>query len=106
MACEALCRGPLMQTRRAHTARIERIPDVTARTHPAVLFAWLPAAQRATDLRARRLVAFFLVDLFARLDRGFCRVFNCAAHNRPIMDELTRRTVHTFLRQLGSQAES
>ena len=101
MTRETLCRGPLVQACRAHTASVERIPCVLAGTHPAILFARLPSAQRATDMRARRLVALFLVDLLTGLDRGLRRIFNCAAHNLYIMEEFSREDTRLLANKRG-----
>src|ERR1017187_5226112 len=66
---EALRGGPLMEARRVHSSRVERIPLMTTGARPAVVLAGCPAAQRAPDTRSGWFVALFFVE-FAIQDHG------------------------------------
>ena len=78
VARQALRYLPLIQTRRADAARIERIPDMPAIAHPAVAFAGLPPAKRAADARAGTFNAPFVADI------GFnVGISNDWGHRRP-----------------------
>ena len=46
---EALCRSPLMKTRGANPARVERVPEMSAVTRPKVVLARRPTAEWASD---------------------------------------------------------
>src|ERR1039457_7086312 len=46
---EALCRSPLMNTRGANPARVERVPEMSAVTRPKVVLARRPTAEWASD---------------------------------------------------------
>jgi hypothetical protein len=52
-----------METRGAHSSRIERVPLMTAATKPAVLLAGRPAAERRSNAGAGRVEAFLLIKL-------------------------------------------
>ncbi len=54
---------PLIETRRAHPAGIERVPPVPAVAPPAVVLAWRPAAERAADTRAGIVGLVFIADV-------------------------------------------
>jgi hypothetical protein len=60
---EALGRSPLIETRRAHSTRVERIPSVAAATRPQVILTRRPSADRAPDARAGGVEAFLLSGL-------------------------------------------
>src|SRR5215471_21198081 len=51
-AGKALSFSPLVQTCRANSTCVKRVPHVSAGTRPEVFFSGRPAAQRATDARA------------------------------------------------------
>ena len=58
---EALGRSPLMEARRAHSTRIERVPLVPAATSPLVILAGRPAAEWASNAWAGGVEAFRLI---------------------------------------------
>ena len=67
MTGKALCRGPLMHTRRANPARIEGVPVVAAGTGPAVGLFRLPSAKRTADSRTGNLAVLFIRNLSFRV---------------------------------------
>jgi len=60
---KALGRGPLVKACRAHSTRVERVPEVATCTRPAVALAGRPTAKRAPDAGARRAEVFLLIGL-------------------------------------------
>ena len=67
-AGKALSFSPLVQTCRANSTSVKRVPHVSAGTRPEVFLSRRPAAQRAADAWARRLA--LSLDLVPRHNGG------------------------------------
>ena len=70
MTRATLSHRPLIQTRRAHAPGIKRVPNVTALTHPKVVFRGLPTAERTSNAWLRRSLLSLIGDLGFALEDG------------------------------------
>ena len=73
---EALCRSPLVEASRAHSSGVKRVPHAAAVTRPEIVFAWRPAAERASNAGAGGFEALILIGLaiqhYGRIVIGGC----------------------------------
>jgi hypothetical protein len=73
---EALCRSPMVEASRAHSSGVKRVPHAAAVTRPEMVFAWRPAAERASNAGAGGFEALILIGLaiqhYRRIVIGGC----------------------------------
>jgi hypothetical protein len=71
-----LCRSPLVEASRAHSSGVKRVPHAAAVTRPEIVFAWRPAAERASNAGAGGFEALILIGLaiqhYGRIVIGGC----------------------------------
>ena len=79
-ARKALGLSPLVQAGGADASRLERVPLMAALTRPEIVFAWRPAAERAPDTRAGRIMALLLIEVAIQNHGRFGSVIREGAH--------------------------
>ena len=71
-----MCRSPLVEASRAHSSGVKRVPHAAAVTRPEIVFAWRPAAERASNAGAGGFEALILIGLaiqhYGRIVIGGC----------------------------------
>jgi hypothetical protein len=79
-----------MKARGAHSSGVERVPLVSARTRPVILFAGQPATQRTANARTGWIAAVAFINLMIP-NNG--RVVGKQTHSVIIAQSESRRTV-------------